>query len=114
MFTAAIKQAFMPSNLIIRESSACICLKKGLVPKTSEQLYKNYKLCSKEFEDSQFMNADQKKSLVHKAVPTIFDIPNPPPKVTIQRKLPIRCNQEKSKTKKQKGTYNGIFSNYII
>ena len=80
-----------------------------LLPKTSEQLYKNYKLCAKHFEDSQFMNADQKKSLVHNAVPTLFDIPNPPPKVTIQRKLPIRCNEEESKTKKQKGTYNGIF-----
>jgi hypothetical protein len=49
------------------------------------------------------MNADQKNSLVHDAVPTLFDIPNPPPKVTIKRKLPTRCNQEEPKTKKQKG-----------
>ena len=56
---------------------------------TSEQLYKGYVLCSKHFEDSQFMNADEKKSLIHNAVPTIFDeIPNPPQCISLKRKLP--------------------------
>ncbi len=34
-----------------------------------------YRLCSDHFEDSQFMNLKQKKSLIWNAVPTLFDFP---------------------------------------
>ena len=34
------------------------------------------------FEDNQFMNPAMKNRLIHNAVPTMFDIPNPPPKLT--------------------------------
>ena len=80
---------------------------EDLLPKSSEQLFKNCKLGSDHFEDSQFMNADQKISLVHNALPTLFHIPNPPQKVTIKRKLPTRRYQEEPKVKKQKGTCIG-------
>ena len=51
-------------------------------------MYNAYTLCSKHFEDSQFMNPAKKNSLIHTAVPTIFDVPNPPPSVTPKRPLP--------------------------
>lgn len=54
-----------------------------------------YKLCSEHFEDSQFMNAEEKKKLVWNAVPTIFDIPNPPRKVTLER-TPKQRSTEKN------------------
>ena len=55
---------------------------------TTEHMYNSYTLCSKHFEDSQFMNSAKKNSLIHTAVPTIFDVPNPPPSVTPKRPLP--------------------------
>ena len=54
---------------------------------TSEHLYKTYVLCSDHFEDNQFMNAAVKNRLIHNAVPTLFDIPNPPPLLTPKRCL---------------------------
>ena len=74
-----------------------------LLPKSPEQLYKNCRLCSTHFEDSQFMYAPTKNKLVHDAVPTLFDIPNPPARVTIKRKLPIRHDHDGPKRKKKKG-----------
>ena len=53
-------------------------------------MYNAYTLCSKHFEDSQFMNPAKKNSLIHTAVPTIFDVPNPQPSVTPKRPLPKR------------------------
>ena len=38
------------------------------------------------------MNPAKKNSLIHTAVPTIFDVPNPPPLITPKRPLPkYRC-----------------------
>ena len=50
-----------------------------LLHKVTEQLHAVFQLCSRHFEDSQFMNAKQKNRLVHDAVPTLVNIPNPPP-----------------------------------
>lgn len=42
----------------------------------------------------------KKKKLIHTAVPTLFDVPNPPPKVTLKRSLPHRENVEMPKKQK--------------
>ena len=42
-------------------------------------------LCSNHFEDSQFMNEETKSKLTWNAVLTLFDVPNPPAKVTPSR-----------------------------
>ena len=55
---------------------------------TAEELYKNYTAFAEHFEDGQFMNPSEKKSLIHMSIPTIFNMPNPPPKVTPRRQLP--------------------------
>ena len=44
-------------------------------------------LCSNHFEDSQFMNKNTKSKLIWNAVPTLFDVPNPPPKITPSQQL---------------------------
>jgi hypothetical protein len=49
-----------------------------------------YYLCADHFEESQFMNATQRNSLIWNAVPSIFNIPNPPPAVTPSRQLPTK------------------------
>ncbi|XP_076441982.1 uncharacterized protein LOC143281002 isoform X3 [Babylonia areolata] len=68
--------------------------------KTSEYLYTNCKLCSEHFEPNQFMNPSAEKlSLVWNAVPTLFNIPNPPPKVTTKRKMPCRQDHPASSKK---------------
>ena len=48
---------------------------------STEQLYKNYTICAKHFEDSQFKNTE-KKRLTAGAIPTLFDIAHPPPQIT--------------------------------
>ena len=48
---------------------------------SAEQVYKNYTMCAKHFEDSQFKNSE-KKQLTAGAIPTLFDIVNPPPQIT--------------------------------
>lgn len=53
---------------------------------SAEQLNRNYRLCSNHFEESQFMNKIQKNRLIWNAIPTLFDVPNPPAKVTETRK----------------------------
>ena len=42
------------------------------------------------FEDSQFMNISTKNRLIHTVVPTLMNLPNPPPKLTPSRPLPKR------------------------
>ena len=49
---------------------------------STEKLNKQYTVCTKYFEDNQFMNPAMKNKLTHNAVPKVFDIPNPPPKLT--------------------------------
>ena len=38
------------------------------------------------------MNPVEKKSLIHTAIPTLFDVPNPPPRITPNRPLP-KCQR---------------------
>lgn len=61
-------------------------LQRGKI--TAEHLRRVHHICSQHFEDSQFMNAQQRNRLIWNAVPTIFDVPNPPSKLTMKRKLP--------------------------
>ena len=48
--------------------------------------YNSCVLCADHFKDNQFMNSD-KNSLVWNAVLTVFNVPNPPPKVICKRPL---------------------------
>ena len=54
----------------------------------TEKLNKQYCVCSNHFEDSQFMNISTKNKLIHTAVPTLMNMPNPPAKLTPSRPLP--------------------------
>lgn len=49
------------------------------------------------------MHVPTKNKLVHNAIPTLFNIPNPPAKITMKRRLPVRHQQEGPKRKKKKG-----------
>ena len=49
---------------------------------SSEHLHNCYTLCANHFEDKQFMNYAKRKFLIHNAVPTTFDVPNPQPLLT--------------------------------
>ena len=77
--------------------------REDLLGKETLQLHRNYQLCANHFENNQFMNVVKKNSLVHNAVPTLFDVPNPPPKVTMKRKLPNRTETVEPKRKNTKG-----------
>ena len=52
----------------------------------TKKLY-NFELCSNHFEDSQFVNKEKKSRFIRNAVPTLFDVPNPPPKMTISQPI---------------------------
>ena len=54
----------------------------------TKNLNKQYCVCSNHFEDSQLMNILTKNKLIHTAVPTLMNFPNPPPKLTPSRPLP--------------------------
>ena len=60
----------------------------ALMSYSTEKLNKQYTVCANHFEDNQFMNPAMKNRLIHNAVPTIFDIPNPPPKLTPKQQRP--------------------------
>ena len=60
----------------------------------------NYELCSNHFEESQFTNKEKKNWLIQTAVPTLFDVPNPPAKVTLSWPIKTwtsKCTPTKSK-----------------
>ena len=57
-----------------------------------------YQLCSNHFEDSQFMNKETKSKLIWNAVPTLFDVLNPPVKVTPSRLVRERSIAVKAST----------------
>ena len=68
------------------------CSRDDLRNVPTTKLY-NYELCSNHFENSQFTNRDKKNKLIGNAIPILFDVPNPLPKVTssqpIKTKLAI-------------------------
>ena len=47
---------------------------QSLDGKTVNELNKGFLLCAEYFESSQFMNAEQHKSLIHNAVPATFNV----------------------------------------
>ena len=55
---------------------------------STEQLYNGYTLCVNHFEDSQFMNPQAKIKLINNALPMLFDVPNPPPKLALKQQPP--------------------------
>ena len=57
--------------------------REDLMTYPTEKLNEQYRVCSNHLEDSQFMNR-----LIHTAVPTLMNLPNPPPKLTPSRSLP--------------------------
>ena len=63
------------------------CRRADLMTKTPEYLSKNCSICSIHFEPDllpKFCN--QRRRLPRHAKPTLFDVPNPPPHLTITRK----------------------------
>ena len=77
---------------------------------TPQHLYTNYRICDKHFEDSQFMNRENRKAgIIWCALPTLFDVPNPPPKVTPQRKMRTSSSMPSSEKKRR-----GKFINYNL
>ena len=56
--------------------------REDLMPYSTEKLNRQYTVCANHFEDNQLMNPAMKNRLIHNDLPTIFDIPNPPPKLT--------------------------------
>ena len=81
------------------------CRRADLTKKTTEYLYKNCVLCANHFEDGQFMNSTSKNKLVWNGIPTLFDVPNPPPTVSAKRPAPrVRSVAYASSVKKQKLT----------
>ncbi|XP_071494064.1 uncharacterized protein [Diadema antillarum] len=75
--------------------------RKDLLGKSPLYLYSNCRLCSKHFEDGQILCTGR---LVWNAVPTKFDVPNPPKPITPKRKLPARCKGDEPKAKRCRGT----------
>lgn len=66
--------------------------RKDLLNKQADYLYNNCKLCQDHFEDCMFSNSKESKRrrLKLTAVPTTFNVPNPPALVTPKRKLPTK------------------------
>ena len=64
--------------------------RKDLIGKSVSYLYGNCKLCGEHFEINQFMNKDKRNKLIPAAVPSVFNVPNPPKKVTLTRPLPTK------------------------
>ena len=62
------------------------CRRADLDNLSVERLNKSHRLCAAHFEDSQFMNF-HKDRLIWNAIPTIFDVPNPPPQLELKRKM---------------------------
>jgi hypothetical protein len=59
--------------------------REDLVDKSPEYLNRNCYVCGEHFEGPMFLN-DLRNRLHHTAVPTIVDVPNPPPKVFATRR----------------------------
>jgi THAP domain len=67
-------------------------------------LYDNCRLCSNHFEDSQFVNPATRNQLKSCAIPTIFDVPNPPLRLASARRSPkirissanAKCSEDRS------------------
>ncbi|XP_047142632.1 52 kDa repressor of the inhibitor of the protein kinase-like [Hydra vulgaris] len=66
------------------------CRRKDLDKKDFVLLNKNFYLCSNHFENTMYYSTNNNgKRLLQSAVPTIFNIPNPPPLLGCKRKPPV-------------------------
>ncbi len=61
--------------------------REDLLSKSMDYCQRNLRLCSKHFQDTEFLNATVKKRLTWNAVPRLFDIKNAPKKRNPRRKL---------------------------
>ncbi|GFR93594.1 52 kDa repressor of the inhibitor of the protein kinase [Elysia marginata] len=65
------------------------CRRQDLLNKSPRNLYTSNFVCAVHFEDTQFTEPHKKNRLKPlKAVPTLFNIPNPPPKIANRRPGP--------------------------
>ena len=62
--------------------------REDLLCKSPEYLNKNCVLCADHFEDCMFYNHTVKNSLLRIAIPTLFDVPHPPPQAGPKRPPP--------------------------
>ena len=74
---------------------------------STEKLNKQYTVCANHFEDKKSMNPAMKRRLIHNAIPTSFDIPNPLPKLTRVHHALKMSNINKSKWSKCLKSLNG-------
>lgn len=79
-------------------SSCCRCKtwivrsrRQDLLTKGTDYVTRNCQLCAVHFESSQFMNAVECNKLVWNAIPSLFDVPNPPPKIESSRRSIVRA-----------------------
>ena len=70
----------------------------------------SYRVCQLHFEDWCFMNVEKKNSLVHNAVPRVFDIPHPPKLTPIRPPPKLRTQPPPSKSRKQ----GEVFYSYVL
>lgn len=75
------------------------CRRADLDKVPVEQLNRNYYLCAEHFETNQFCNANH-NSLLWNAVPTLFNISNPPKKLAPTRKPPAKRQPYSSSKRK--------------
>ena len=61
------------------------CRRDDLIKRSTEYLSSNCNLCTFHFEGNQYTDESRQK-LIKDAIPTIFDVPNPPKKVATKRK----------------------------
>ena len=62
--------------------------RKDLMQQSEGYLYKNCVVCAEHFEDTKFMNIQERNKLIWCAIPTLVSVPNPPPLATVKRKPP--------------------------
>ncbi|XP_041865238.1 THAP domain containing 12a [Melanotaenia boesemani] len=78
------------------------CQRKDLMDKSSEQLYKYYRLCGKHFETNAFDNDTQGKVLKDDAEPTVFDVTTQPQSGLVKRsKDTTKDDESQSKGRKK-------------
>lgn len=72
------------------------------VADSTRRLSRSNVMCQHHFEESQFTDAAKKKRLITTAVPTLFNIPNPPHTLAVKRPAPTRREVVTEKKKKRK------------
>ena len=63
--------------------------RQDLLDKSAEHLFRSNVLCANHFEMSQFTSTKKIRLKRQKAIPTLFNVPNPPEKIQSKRKSPV-------------------------